>query len=72
MQAGFWSFVFPCGVYANAWNLLGTNLRNDGLKGYGAACSVATLLLWLFCAVMSAYTGNTILVRLFYQPLTFI
>ncbi|KPI43144.1 Molybdopterin molybdenumtransferase [Cyphellophora attinorum] len=56
-SVGFWSFVFPCGVYSNAWNLLSTNLRNDGIRGWGATCTVATLLLWLVCAVLTVYSG---------------
>ncbi|KEF55896.1 uncharacterized protein A1O9_07476 [Exophiala aquamarina CBS 119918] len=56
-NVAFWSFVFPCGVYANAWNLMSTNLRNEGLKGWAATCTVAVVLLWLFCALMSFWKG---------------
>ncbi|KAK5065343.1 hypothetical protein LTR84_001181 [Exophiala bonariae] len=56
-NVAFWSFVFPCGVYANAWNLMSTNLRNEGLKGWAASCTVAVVLLWLFCASMSFWKG---------------
>jgi hypothetical protein len=52
---GFWSFVFPCGVYANGVCMLGSDIRNEGLKGYGAACAVSTVLLWLGCALATFY-----------------
>ncbi|TKA75881.1 hypothetical protein B0A55_04846, partial [Friedmanniomyces simplex] len=28
-NVGFWSFVFPCGVYSNAWNAMSLDLRNN-------------------------------------------
>lgn len=34
------------------------NLRNGGLKGWAATCTVAVVLLWLFCALMSFWKGN--------------
>lgn len=55
--SGFWSFVFPCGVYSNAWNSLSRDLRSEGIKGWGAFCSVVTIALWLLCATMSFYKG---------------
>jgi len=33
------------------------DIRSNGLKGWGAFCSVATIALWLFCAVMCFYKG---------------
>lgn len=56
-NVGFWAFVFPCGVYANALCLLGTNFRNEGFKGYAAAMCTATVLLWCMCAVLTVYKG---------------
>jgi tellurite resistance protein TehA-like permease len=64
---GFWSFVFSCGVYANALCILGTDLRNEGLKDFGAACVVGTILLWLGCAIATFYKGVW-LGKLFYAP----
>ncbi|KAK5104743.1 Plasma membrane sulfite pump involved in sulfite metabolism [Lithohypha guttulata] len=52
---GVWSFVFPCGVYANAFCRLANLLRNDGMKGWAAACAVFTVLLWLMCATLTFY-----------------
>ena len=37
------------------------NLRNEGMKGWGATCSVATIILWLICALMSVYTGMSLI-----------
>jgi len=54
---GFWAFVFPCGVYANAVCVLGSDIRNEGLKGFGAACVVGTVLIWLACALTTFYKG---------------
>lgn len=54
---GFWGFVFPCGVYSNAWCRLSTNLRNEAMKGWAATCVVATVLLWLMCAITTLYKG---------------
>lgn len=66
-NVGLWSFVFPVGVYANAWCKLGTQLRNDGMKIYGIIWVVATAGLWIFCATLTTYKavwqGN-----LFYAP----
>jgi tellurite resistance protein TehA-like permease len=64
---GFWSFVFPCGVYANALCILGTDLRNEGLKDFGAACVVGTILLWLGCAIATFYK-DVWLGKLVYAP----
>ena len=64
---GFWSFVFPCGVYANALCRLGTDLRNSGLKWFAATCVLATILLWLGCALATFYHGVW-LGKLFYTP----
>lgn len=64
---GFWSFVFPCGVYSNALCRLGEDLRDDGFKGFAAACVVATVLLWLGCAVGTFYRGVW-RGKLFYAP----
>ncbi|KAI1609578.1 voltage-dependent anion channel-domain-containing protein [Exophiala viscosa] len=56
-NVGYWSFVFPCGVYANAWNEMSQDIRSSGMKGWGATCSTAVVVLWLFCALMSFYKG---------------
>ena len=64
---GFWAFVFPCGVYANALCVLGSDLRNDGLKGFGAACVVSTIITWLGCAIATFYKGVWC-GKLFYAP----
>jgi len=56
-NVGFWSFVFPCGVYSNAWNAMSQDIRNNGMRGWAAFCSVATITLWLFCALLSFYKG---------------
>jgi tellurite resistance protein TehA-like permease len=64
---GFWAFVFPCGVYANGVCLLGGDTRNEGLKGFGAACVVGTVLLWLSCALATFYKGVW-RGKLFYAP----
>ena len=52
---GFWAFVFPCGVYSQALCVLGNDIRNDGLKGFGAASVVCVALLWVGCAVATFY-----------------
>jgi len=64
---GFWAFVFPCGVYANALCRLSLDLRNDGLRGFAATCVVATILLWLGCAIATFYRGIW-QGKLFYAP----
>jgi tellurite resistance protein TehA-like permease len=64
---GFWSFVFPCGVYANALCQLSTDLRNSGLKYFAATCVLATILLWLGCALATFYHGVW-LGKLFFAP----
>ncbi|KAK0887025.1 Plasma membrane sulfite pump involved in sulfite metabolism [Friedmanniomyces endolithicus] len=56
-NVGYWSFVFPCGVYSNAWNAMSLDLRNNGMRGWGATCSTATVMLWLFCGLISFYKG---------------
>lgn len=52
---GLWGFVFPFGVYANAFCRLSTVLRNDGMKGWATACVLCTVLLWLMCAFLTTY-----------------
>lgn len=52
---GLWSFVFPVGVYANAFCRLSTLLRNDGMKGWAATCVMFTVLLWLMCALLTTH-----------------
>jgi len=64
---GFWAFVFPCGVYANGVCTLGSDVRNEGLKGFGAACVVGTVLVWLGCALATFYKGVW-RGKLFYAP----
>ena len=64
---GFWSFVFPCGVYANAFCRMSLDLKNEGMKGWAAACVVATVMLWLACAVGTLYKAVW-RGRLFYPP----
>lgn len=64
---GFWAFVFPCGVYANALCVLSTDVRDDGLKGYAAACVVGTILLWLGNTLVTFYKGFW-RGKLFYAP----
>jgi tellurite resistance protein TehA-like permease len=64
---GFWGFVFPCGAYANGVCMLGSDIRNEGLKGFGAACAVGTALLWLGCALVTFYK-SVWRGKLFYAP----
>lgn len=52
-----WSFTFPLGSYANAWSNLSRDLRNEGMRGWAATTTVAVLLIWLFCAAMTAWLG---------------
>ena len=52
---GLWSFVFPFGVYANAFCRLSMLLRDEGMKGWAATCAVITVLLWLMCALLTTY-----------------
>lgn len=33
------------------------DLRNNGMKGWATACTIATVLLWLSCAACSFYKG---------------
>ncbi|TKA68924.1 hypothetical protein B0A49_05901 [Cryomyces minteri] len=54
---GMWSFTFPWGSYANAWSLLGRDLRNSGMRGWAAANIVIVILIWLFCAGMTSWLG---------------
>ena len=56
-NVGFWSFVFPNGVYALALGELAANLRNEGFKGYAATVSTQVILLWLGCALGTLYKG---------------
>jgi tellurite resistance protein TehA-like permease len=64
---GVWSFVFPCGVYSNAFCRLSIDLRNTGLKYFAAICVLATILLWLGCALATFYHAVW-LGKLFYAP----
>lgn len=64
---GVWSFVFPVGVYANAWCRMSTLLRNDAMKGWAATCVVFTVLLWLVCALLTTYKG-VLHGKLFFAP----
>jgi hypothetical protein len=34
------------------------DIRSNGMRGWAAFCSVATIALWLFCAVLSFYKGE--------------
>ncbi len=34
------------------------DIRNNGMRGWAAFCSVATITLWLFCALLSFYKGT--------------
>jgi len=54
---GFWGFTFPFGTYANALSVISKDLRNDGLKGWAATCTMAVILLWMLCAVGTVYKG---------------
>lgn len=54
---GFWAFIFPFGTYANALSYVSNDLRNEGLKGWAATCTVTVLLLWVLCAVGTLYRG---------------
>lgn len=64
---GIWSFVFPCGVYANAFCRIGNLIHNEGMKGWAAACVVFVILLWLMCAILTAYKAVW-QGRLFFAP----
>ena len=64
---GFWSFVFPLGVYSNAFCQLSVDLRNNGLKGFAATCVVVTASIWLLCALATVEAG-ILRGRLFYAP----
>ena len=66
-NVGFWSFVFPLGVYSNAFCQLSTDLRNNGIKGFAATCVVVTILIWLGCALATVEAG-ILRGRLFYAP----
>lgn len=52
---GFWSFVFPMGVYANALCRLSVDVQNRGLEIYATIAVVATVTVWLGCAMGTAY-----------------
>lgn len=52
---GFWSFVFPVGVYANGFCRLSQVLRNEVMKGWAATCVACTVCLWLMCALLTTY-----------------
>ena len=54
---GFWGFTFPLGVYALGLSTLSKDIRNSGFRGYAAAISVLTILLWVLCAVGTIYKG---------------
>ena len=64
---GLWSFVFPIGVYFNAFCRLSTLLRDDGLKVWSVIGVVVTAALWLGCAIITLYKG-VIQGRLFFAP----
>ena len=64
---GLWSFVFPCGVYANAFCRLSKLLRNEGMKGWATFCVVCTISLWMMCAVLTTYKA-IIQGKLFFAP----
>lgn len=66
-NVGLWSFVFPVGVYANAWCKLGLELRNEGMKIYGIVWVVATAGLWVLCATSTTYKAVW-QGKLFYAP----
>jgi len=40
---------------------MGEDIRSEALKGWGAFCSVATIMLWLFCTLMSFYKGTKLM-----------
>ena len=52
-----WSLVFPWASYAGAWNFIARDLRNDGMRGWGATHTVIATLLWVACALPTAYLG---------------
>lgn len=54
-NVGIWGFVFPSGTYALALSALSVDLRNDGLKGWAAACTMFVILLWMLCATGTVY-----------------
>jgi tellurite resistance protein TehA-like permease len=56
-NAGFWSCVFPCGVYVIALSRLAQDLNNEGFRVWTAICGVSTILLWLGCACLTVVTG---------------
>ncbi|KAK5943377.1 Plasma membrane sulfite pump involved in sulfite metabolism [Knufia obscura] len=64
---GLWSFVFPVGVYANAFCRLSILLRNEGMKGWAATCVMFTVLLWLMCALLTTYKA-VLRGKLFFAP----
>jgi len=66
-NVGVWSFVFPVGVYANAWCRMSTLLHNGGMKGWAATCVVFTVGLWLMCALLTTYKG-VLHGKLFFAP----
>lgn len=66
-NVGVWSFVFPVGVYANAWCLMSTLLHNGGMKGWAATCVLFTVGLWLMCALLTTYKG-VLHGKLFFAP----
>lgn len=52
-----WSFVYPLGSYSNGWSDTSRDLRNSGMRGWAATLTVATIIMWLFCALMTTYLG---------------
>jgi len=64
---GLWGFVFPVGVYANAFCRLSTLLRNEGMKGWAATCVMLTVLLWLICALLTTHKA-VLHGKLFFAP----
>lgn len=53
----YWSAVFPMASYANAWCFLSRDLRDDGMRGWAATMVMIATILWLFCALETAYRG---------------
>ncbi|KAI9711045.1 MAG: hypothetical protein M1820_002483 [Bogoriella megaspora] len=56
-NVGFWSCVFPLGVYTLAVERLAFNLNNAGFRGWAATCCVVTVLLWLGCTCLTMWSA---------------
>lgn len=54
---GFWSFTFPFASYTNAWSVLSRDLRNEGMRGWAAFCTMVSVIVWLLCALLTVYYG---------------